>query len=87
MRVALALMLLVTLTAIGVVYAKHRARLLFVEMKTAEREVDALQTEWGRLRLEQNTWAERGRIERIARTRLGMKLPEKDQIRFLSDKS
>ncbi|MCX8126648.1 MAG: argininosuccinate synthase, partial [Dehalococcoidia bacterium] len=39
-----------------------------------KQELDAYEVEWGQLQLEQNTWAEHGRIERLARTRLGMVL-------------
>ncbi|HLF98617.1 MAG TPA: cell division protein FtsL [Methylococcaceae bacterium] len=74
---------LVAISAIGVVYAKHRARVLFVEVQKLEQEIEALQTEWGQLRLEQNTWAEHGRIERIARSRLGMEMPERKSIVYL----
>lgn len=74
---------LVAISAIGVVYAKHRARVLFVEVQKVEQEIEALQTEWGQLRLEQNTWAEHSRIERIARSRLGMEMPERKSIVYL----
>ena len=63
-------------TAIGVVYAKHRHRVLFVELTKLEKQRDELNIEFGRLQLEQATVAESTRIERVASTRLGMKFPE-----------
>ena len=63
-------------SAIGVVYARHRHRLLFVELAKLEKVRDELNIEFGRLQLEQATVAESNRIDQIARTRLGMKFPE-----------
>lgn len=79
----LLLLAFVLASAMGVVYAKHRARVLFTEAQRLEQEIEALQTEWGLLRLEQNTWGEHSRIERIARNRLGMELPERKSIVYL----
>jgi cell division protein FtsL len=63
-------------SAIGVVYARHRHRLLFVELSRLEKVRDELNIEFGRLQLEQATVAESNRIDQIARMRLGMKFPE-----------
>jgi hypothetical protein len=41
-----------------------------------ERERDELNIDFGRLQLEQATWAESNRIDQVARERLGMKFPE-----------
>lgn len=73
---AIALALAVTASAIAVVYSQHRSRALFVELQRLEREQAELDTQWGRLELEQSTWSTRGRIERIARERLDMRLPD-----------
>ena len=40
----------------------------------------ALNIEFGRLQLEQATWAESNRIDQVARTRLGMVFPETREI-------
>ncbi|KAF1719329.1 cell division protein FtsL [Pseudoxanthomonas wuyuanensis] len=76
-RVLLAVLIVATVaSAIGVIYARHRHRLLFVELSRLERDRDELNIEFGRLQLEQATVAESNRIDQIARTRLGMKFPE-----------
>ena len=67
-------------SAIGVVYARHRHRLLFVELAKLEKVRDELNIEFGRLQLEQATVAESNRIDQIARLRLGMKFPEAGDI-------
>ena len=70
------LLLAAVLTAIGIVHARHRHRQLFVELSRLEKARDELNIEFGRLQLEQATWAETGRIEQIAAQQLGMKFPE-----------
>ena len=67
-------------SAIGVVYARHRHRLLFVELAKLEKVRDELNIEFGRLQLEQATVAESNRVDQIARLRLGMKFPEAGDI-------
>jgi cell division protein FtsL len=67
-------------TAIGVVNARHQHRQLFVQLTKLEHARDELNIDFGRLQLEQATWAEANRIDQIARTRLGMKFPETADI-------
>jgi cell division protein FtsL len=62
-------------TAVGVVYARHQSRQLFVQLTALEAERDELNIEFGRLQLEQATWADTNRIEKIARGDLGMDFP------------
>lgn len=81
LRVILALLIAANIaSAIMVVYARHEHRQLFVELSKLERGRDALNIEFGRLQLEQATWAESTRIDQIARNKLGMKFPEADEI-------
>ena len=76
-RIVLAVLLASAIvSAIAVVHARHRHRQLFVELTRLERERDELNIDFGRLQLEQATWAESNRIDQVARTRLGMKFPE-----------
>ena len=63
-------------SAVGVVYARHRHRQAFIELTALQNARDELNIEFGRLQLEQATWAETGRIEQVAREQLGMKFPE-----------
>ena len=68
------------LTGIGVVFARHEHRQLFTQLSKLEGARDELNIEFGRLQLEQATWAESNRIDQVARTRLGMKFPEAGDI-------
>ena len=77
----LAVLLLMNIgSAIGVVYARHEHRQLFVQLSALEKARDELNIDFGRLQLEQATWAESNRVDQIARTRLGMKFPEGAEI-------
>ena len=70
----------VVASALSVVWVKHESRKLFVTLQGLERTRDDLNVEWGRLQLEQSTWATHGRIEAVARDQLDMKLPQAEAI-------
>ncbi|HLB31185.1 MAG TPA: cell division protein FtsL [Gammaproteobacteria bacterium] len=78
----LALWLLVFATAVANVYSQHQARKLFVEIRDLEKARDHLDEEWGRLQLEQKTWATDERVESLARRELGMTEPG-DNVQIL----
>lgn len=77
LRVLTMLILVVAVigSAVGVVYGRHESRRQFVQLNQLTNERDNLNFEFGRLQLEQATWAENNRIEQIARGRLGMVSP------------
>ncbi len=79
----LLLLALVVASGIGVVHARHMHRQAFIQLSTLERERDELNIDFGRLQLEQATWAETNRIEQIARTQLGMKYPDATELRVI----
>jgi cell division protein FtsL len=68
----LVLLLIVVISSVGVVYAKHQGRKLFVELQGLGNERDNMDIEWGQLKLEQGTLTTQGQVERAARERLGM---------------
>ncbi len=70
-------------SAILLVYSKHESRKLFVELQQLKHEVDALNTEWSQLQLEQSAWSGHGRIERVARKRLTMVMPNSSDVVFV----
>jgi len=71
---------LVLVSALGVVFAKHQNRKLYAELAALQKQRDAMEVEWGRLQLEQSTWATHGRIEKIARQRLNMRNVDYDKV-------
>ena len=81
LRIVLALVVVANvLSAIGIVFARHEHRQLFIALSSLEKARDELNIEFGRLQLEQATWAESNRIDQVARTRLGMVFPETRDI-------
>jgi cell division protein FtsL len=72
--------LVLVATALGVVWSRHQSRKVFVELQVLEHQRDELNVEWGRLQLEQATWAEAGRVEQLARGELGLVAKDPGQI-------
>ena len=75
-RVNLVLLLVLTACALGLVTSQHQARKLFAELEREQERAQQLDVEWGQLQLEQSTWAMHARIEKIARERLRMSVPD-----------
>jgi len=81
LRLVLAVLLAANVaSAIGVVYARHQHRLQFVALDKLTKVRDELNIDFGRLQLEQATWAESNRIDQVVRNRLGMVFPQADEI-------
>ena len=78
-----ALLLAVMASAAAVVESSHRCRALYAELRQLEAEHRGLREQWGRLLLEQGTWAAHDRVERIAREELGMRVPAPGELRLL----
>ena len=70
-------------SAAGAIYAKYRARALFVQLDHLDEARDALDDEWGRLQLEQGTWSTYALVERVATQRLHMSRPDPQDIVIL----
>ncbi len=74
------LALAVIASAMGVVYAQHETRKLFIELRALQGKHQRMEVEWGQLQLEQSTWATHGRIEKLARKKLGMRIPGPGEV-------
>lgn len=70
----------VVASGIWIVAVEHRSRQLFIENEALNRELDRLQTDWGRLQIEQGTYATHARIEALVRQRSNMTVPNGDQL-------
>ena len=70
-------------SAAGVVYAKHEARALFIELEKLTAERDSLNIEWGRLQLEQSAWSAHGFVEQVANRQLKMTLPSTSEVKIV----
>jgi cell division protein FtsL len=70
-------------TAIQVIYARHKARDMFVHLEKLNGERDSLEMEWGRLQLEQSYWSSHAFVERVANAKLQMNLPQTRDVRIV----
>ncbi|HSH48798.1 MAG TPA: cell division protein FtsL [Halomonas sp.] len=74
------LLTLCLLSALAVIAASQLTREQYGRLQQLESEYQQLQTEYGQLLLEQSTWSAPSRVERLARERLEMRLPEIEEI-------
>lgn len=74
------LWLMVMATAIAVVNVTHASRLKLNQLEQLRRESNQLQVIWGQLLLEQGTWADYSRVEKLAQKKLNMKSPQIDEM-------
>ena len=75
-RINLILLLVLTACSLGLVTSQHQARKLFAELEREQERAKQHDVEWGQLQLEQSTWAMHARVEKIARERLRMSVPD-----------
>jgi cell division protein FtsL len=73
----LILVVVVLVQSLGVIYIKQSKRNLHAKLQTVYTSRDKLQEEWSQLLLEQGTWETAARVERVARDKLGMTIPDK----------
>lgn len=77
------LLLVIVMSAIGVVYSSHLSRQLFAEQAILLERNDQLQLEWAQLLLEQSAWSSPNRIETVARDSLKMDVPATEEIQLI----
>lgn len=77
------LFILVMASAVSVVYSKHLNRKVFIQLQQINKNIDALDVEWGRLQLEEGAWTDHGRLEEFARKKLNMLLPGINSVVYL----
>lgn len=75
-RLNLLLLLIAAACALATVTAQHSARKLFQALEAEQERARQLEVEFGQLQLELSTWATAPRIEKIAREKLKMNVPE-----------
>ena len=80
LRFNLFLLLAILVCSLGVVTSQHKARSLFQAMEAEQERARQLEIEFGQLQLELSTWATSPRIEKIAREKLKMRIPDPAKI-------
>lgn len=79
-RINLMLLLVAVICALAAVSSSHRARKLFIGLENEQKRMRDLDVEWSQLQLEQSTWANHARVEKIARDKLAMHAPAAGRI-------
>ena len=78
-----ALLVLIVLSAFATIYSTHACRALYTQLQVLESSQWYLQEDYGRLLLEQSTWASHYRVEKVARGDLGMGAPNLAQFKVI----
>jgi len=81
--VNLALGFSVILTAVAVINSSHQCRALYGHLQELQSSQWRMQENWGRLLLEESTWAAHHRVEQLANKQLGMRLPEAAELQVV----
>ena len=74
------LWLAVVCSAVAVAYYSHLCRQTYGQLTAMQREANQLQVDYGRYLLEQSAWGSLQRVESMAVERLGMHMPQADEI-------
>jgi cell division protein FtsL len=77
------LVMLVVLSAFAIVHSTHACRALYAKLQVLESSQWYLQEDYGRLLLEQSTWASHYRVEKVARGELGMVAPDLNHFKLV----
>lgn len=84
-RLNLLLLALIMLSSLALVASQHQARKLYNELQVEQASAKRFEEDMSRLQIEQSSWSMPTRIEKIARERLGMRLPDTNQTRILGN--
>ena len=82
-RLNLLLLCLTIACALGVESSQHKARKFFMELQKEQELARKMEVEWGKLQLEQSTWAMPTRVEKIASSQLQMQLPKGEKVQYV----
>ena len=77
------LLTLTLLSTFAVIHSTHACRALYAQLQVLESSQWYLHEDYGRLLLEQSTWASHRRVEKVARDDLGMQAPDLAQLKVI----
>ena len=63
-------------SGMGVVFLKHKTRIMHSSLQELKKQQHDLKVEWGQLVLEQGTFASNTRVDEVAQNKLGMIFPK-----------
>jgi cell division protein FtsL len=71
-------------SALALITSQHHARKLYNELQLEQAAAKRYEEEIGRLQVEQSSWSTPSRIEKVAKEKLGMRVPDLKQSRVLA---
>ena len=74
------LVAVIVISALAVITVADNNRIAFGNLATMQQNRDDLQTTYGQLLLEENTWSSPARVEAIASQTLGMSQPDQHKV-------
>ena len=74
------LVVLIFGSALQLVMLRHQSKSLFTELRALKKQEDELERTWSQLLIEQGTQNAHGRVEKLAREKLGMTVPAANEI-------
>jgi cell division protein FtsL len=77
------LVLALFISALLVVFVKNRYRQAFIQYQQLQTQQSQLHTQWMNILLEESTWGNYSRIEKIATENMGMMVPTAQNIKIL----
>ena len=78
------LLTLLVVAAFANIQSTHTCRALYAQLQDLESAQWYLHEDYGRLLLEQSTWASHHRVETVARSALGMQAPSLSQFKVVT---
>jgi len=66
------LLVVLVISGLAVIHAKHKSRLVFIDIQKAEQDLDDLEVRWERLTLEERMLSDHNRVEKKARKNMGL---------------
>ncbi len=77
------LLIAVVVTAVSIVDASHECRQAYARLQGLQASQWDMQEQWGKLLLEQSTWAAHHRVEQLARKDLDMRPPRASELELV----
>ena len=78
------LLIFAFLSALSLIYIRHQNHLVFMQLQTLSQQHDELNAQWRQLRLEHSTLVQQPRIERLAKQKLQMHIPQPHEIMIIT---
>ena len=82
-KLNLLLLAVLVACALGLVTSQHRTRKLFSDLEREVNQARELDIDYGRLQLEASTWGLHQRVQKVATSNLGLRVPDPRRVQVL----